>query len=207
MKNYIINWARKLRAIANNGLLYAETIYHKERYEAIMNISIEMFSNASISSEAEIKAIFSNEEGYSTPKIDVRAVVPFENKLLFVNENDDNLWCFPGGWLEIGETIRGTIEKEVLDEAGYKVKASKLLGIYDKDLHEDAPTSPYQVFTVYVLCEILKKETEDLKLETNAAAFFGENEIPIISKNRISIHQVQRMFEYIENGEIFPDFD
>jgi hypothetical protein len=43
-----------------------------------------------------IKELFANETGYATPKVDIRAVVFRDNKILMVRENNDGGWSLPG---------------------------------------------------------------------------------------------------------------
>ena len=82
--------------------------------------------------------------GYATPKIDVRAVVFKDNKLLLAKETQDGLWSIPGGWADIGYSAAENAEKEVLEETGLEVKATRLLALTDGS--KKTPSSSH-VFT------------------------------------------------------------
>jgi ADP-ribose pyrophosphatase YjhB (NUDIX family) len=47
------------------------------------------------------------------------------------NEPGKNLWSFPGGLIELGESIKKTAEREVKEETGLKIKVRKLLDALD----------------------------------------------------------------------------
>jgi len=51
-------------------------------------------------------------------------------KVLLTQRADNGRWCLPGGHMESGESAAETCEREVLEETGLKVRATKLLGVY-----------------------------------------------------------------------------
>jgi 8-oxo-dGTP pyrophosphatase MutT (NUDIX family) len=50
--------------------------------------------------------------------------------VLLIQRSDNGLWAMPGGGLDIGETIAATAERETLEETGYRVRVTGLIGIY-----------------------------------------------------------------------------
>lgn len=93
-----LKWAKELQSIAQAGLTYSKDVYDLERFEMIRNISIDIMSKHTNVSGTLIKDLFANETGYATPKVDIRAVVFRDNKILMVRENTDGGWSLPGGW-------------------------------------------------------------------------------------------------------------
>ena len=59
------------------------------------------------------------------------------------------IWAFPGGKQEQGETRESAVEREVLMETGYKVKAVKQINMR---IHPDTGA-----LVVYHLCELLEE--------------------------------------------------
>jgi mutator protein MutT len=59
------------------------------------------------------------------------------------------VWAFPGGKQESGETRESAVEREVLMETGYKVKAVKQINMR---IHPDTGA-----LVVYHLCELLEE--------------------------------------------------
>ncbi len=92
-----IKWAMELQAIAQAGLAYTDGVYDRERYERLREISAEIMSKKTELSLEKVKDIFCNETGYQTPKIDTRAVIFKDDKILLTHENDGT-WSLPR-WL------------------------------------------------------------------------------------------------------------
>lgn len=51
-------------------------------------------------------------------------------KVLLTQRADNGHWCLPGGHMESGESAAEACEREVLEETGLKVRATRLLGVY-----------------------------------------------------------------------------
>lgn len=91
-----LEWAKELQFIAQAGLTYTKDLFDKERFERIREISAEIMSLQSKLPLSEIKDLFCNETGFQTPKLDTRAAIFKDNKILLVEENDGT-WSMPGG--------------------------------------------------------------------------------------------------------------
>ena len=65
----------------------------------------------------KVKDLFCNETGYQTPKIDTRAAIFKEGKILLVHENNGT-WSLPGGWCDVNVSVTENTIKEVKEEAG-----------------------------------------------------------------------------------------
>ena len=201
-----LNWAKRLQSISQDGLLYSDTPYHKERYEDIREIALEIIAEGA---EADIKILrnlYSKEEGYATPKVDSRGVVFRDNALLFVKERDDDRWSLPGGWYDPYESPSDGVEKEILEESGFKTKATKLLGVYDRSKHAHSHLSQFHLYTLYFKCEIISG-SPSASLETKDVGFFKENEIPNLSLYRVTKGLIRRMFEHGRKPDMPTDFD
>lgn len=90
--------AVEIQSIAQSGLAYTNNAYDIERYNRLREIACEMINLKTDLKLDKIKDLFCNETGYQTPKIDTRAVIFKDNKILLVHENNDT-WSIPGGWL------------------------------------------------------------------------------------------------------------
>ncbi|MBO0911785.1 MAG: NUDIX domain-containing protein, partial [Acidobacteria bacterium] len=69
------------------------------------------------------------------PLIGVGAVVVDRGRVLLVKRGKAPLlgeWSIPGGMLELGETLRAGTEREALEETGLSVRATQLLGVFDR---------------------------------------------------------------------------
>ncbi len=64
-------------------------------------------------------------------RLSVRAIIIYDDKILLNQFNDGEYYNLPGGGLEVGETLRDCVKREVYEESGYTVTTGKLLYIYE----------------------------------------------------------------------------
>jgi ADP-ribose pyrophosphatase YjhB (NUDIX family) len=199
MENKWILYAKRIQAIAQAGLTYAQNDYDVERFQELRDISVAMMADISGEKIPRIQQLFANETGYQTPKVDIRGVIFKDRKILMVRERIDGCWSLPGGWADIGFSPKEVVIKEVREEAGLKVKPVKLLSVWDKKLHPH-PHSPYYTYKFFILCEIVSG-TIAVGMETLDVGFFGRSEIPPLSVERNTASQIETMFDYLDNPE------
>lgn len=96
MNDKWLNWAVKIQSIAQAGLTYSRDPYDKERYEELREIAAEMLAERTDIPTGKIRDLFCNESGYQTPKVDTRAAIFKDGKILLVHENNGT-WALPGG--------------------------------------------------------------------------------------------------------------
>lgn len=166
-------WAKEIQAIAQTGLEYSDDIYDIERFTRLREIACSMLEEPTGLDKGEIYDLFCLDEGYQTPKVDTRAVVVVDNKILLVQENDGR-WSLPGGWMDVTETISSNTEKEAYEEAGRRVKAEKILAVLDRNTHNPG-FSAYTIIKIFVACSDLGGEFK-ANSETIAADFFSLEE-------------------------------
>jgi len=200
-----LKWVHRLQTITQAGLTYTRDPYDRQRYELLQELTAEIAASMAAPSSASWLEIIRAEKGYATPKVDVRAVVEQNGKLLFMRESSDGLWSLPGGWADIGESPSRIAEREVLEETGFEVTASKLLALYDKARHDHPPEFWY-CYKLFVRCE-LRGGAPTRGIETLDTDFFGVSELPPLSTARVTQAQVRRMFEHIARPELATDFD
>lgn len=198
------DWAAQLNAIAQNGLLYSHDPFDIERYISLRNIAAEILEAHTGVDAAQIRDFFAREEGYATPKVDVRGAVFRERTLLFVKERDDGLWSLPGGWADVGESPSEAVVREVVEESGYRARAVKMLAVYDRNKHAHPPI-PHHAYRLFLRCELLSPApAANPEAE---ARFFAEDAIPELSVMRVTREQIARLFEHYRHPEWPADFD
>ena len=147
-----LDWAKELQFIAQAGLTYSKDPFDLERFQRIREISAEIVSRQTGLSFERVTDLFCGETGFQTPKLDTRAAIFQDGKILLVEERDGT-WSLPGGWVDVNQTVKTNTEKEVLEEAGLEVEAVRLLALQDRNLHNRPPYA-YNVCKAFVLCEI-----------------------------------------------------
>jgi ADP-ribose pyrophosphatase YjhB (NUDIX family) len=85
------------------------------------------------------------------------------------------------------------VEREVLEESGFVVRAVKLLAFWDRDKHPHPPI-PFHSFKLVFRCELLGGVATP-SVETSDVGFFAEDEIPGLSLARILPEQIRFVFE------------
>lgn len=205
-----LGWSKRLQAIAQNGLTFADDPFDVERYEALRAVAAEISAEHSNIDHQRLDDLFAAESGYATPKLDVRAVIFRDNRILLVRERSDGGWTLPGGWVDVGDSPSEAIEREVVEESGYRARAVKLLALWDRNKHGHPPLSDH-IYKVIFLCELLDDdqvaEFEDHNIETDGVDFFARENIPALSESRVLPTQIERIFELANDPNAFTEFD
>ncbi|MDN4070348.1 NUDIX hydrolase [Paenibacillus vini] len=188
-----LEWAKQIQAISQAGFAYSKDIYDLERFEMLRDLSVEIMNQYTEVESDKIKTLFASETGYATPKVDVRGVIFEQDKILLVREKLDGDWALPGGWADIGLSPKEVVVKEVKEEAGLEVQPVRLLGVLDKKFHDHPPAASH-VYKMFILCEVTGGEAQ-AGLETLQVGYFGEDELPPLSAERVTLKQIQWLFQ------------
>lgn len=205
MKLKWLEWAKQIQAISQTGLEYSKDVYDLERFEQLRALSVEIMHEYMDIETEKIRTLFANETGYATPKVDIRGVVFKDNKILLVKERMDGAWALPGGWADVGLSPKEVVVKEIKEESGFQVEATRLVGVIDKKFH-DHPPSPFHVYKIFIQCEIIGGEAKE-GVETLQVGFFAEHNLPELSTERNTEKQIRQLFHYLRdpNKEAFCD--
>ena len=84
----------------------------------------EMLADPGRLSADDVEGLFASQYGHATPKLDVRGAVFRDDAILLVEEASDRGWSLPGGWADVGETPSAAVEREVLEESGFRVEVA-----------------------------------------------------------------------------------
>lgn len=188
-----LEWARRLAAIAQIGLEYASDPFDRERYDEIRGIAAAIAAAHTDASAETIAGLFARDEGYATPKIDVRGVVLREGRILLVRERSDGGWTLPGGWADVGDSPTEAVTREVREETGYTVRVTRLLALYDRDAPRHGhPPYAYHAYKAFFLCELTGGEAA-LSVETDGVDFFAPDDLPRLSNMRVTEPQITRI--------------
>ena len=205
MNEALVQWAQRIQALSQTGLTYAKDPYDRARYEELREIAAEMLAAPLGAAPSVIAGLFRAEEGYATPKVDVRGVIIQDGKVLLVRERSDGLWTLPGGWADVGDPPSGAVEREIREESGYEAKAIKLLALYDRNLHGHPPMA-FHVYRAFFLCEIAGG-SPTLSDETDGVDFFALSALPSLSVERVTAKQIARFFDHAHHPDWPTDFD
>ncbi|VGO17642.1 hypothetical protein PDESU_06243 [Pontiella desulfatans] len=201
-----VEWARKVKAIAQIGLEYAADPYDRERYTELRALVAEMMAEASDVPFNQWLDLFEGETGYATPRVDVRGAVFRDGQVLLCRELDDGLWSLPGGWADVNDPPSAAVERELREETGYEVRCTKLAAVLDRDLHYNEDKRPIHTYKLMFLCEIIG-EAGGLDHDIAEARFFPVGDLPPLSRARTLPEQVELMAKHHKNPELPTEFD
>ena len=199
-----LDWAKELQFIAQSALAYCKDSFDIERFQRIREISAEIMSAYSGVPIEKVKELFCNESGFQTPKLDSRAVIFKDGKILLVHEKNGT-WSLPGGWVDALETVKSNTEKEVKEEAGLDVIATKIIAVQDRNKH-NVPPYAYNVCKVFVLCDVVGGYFV-ANNETTEINYFTLNELPLLAEEKTNKEQIAMCFEAYKNPDWQVKFD
>ena len=197
-KEFWLNCAIELQSLAQAGLTYGKDRYDLERYERIREISAEMLSNMADIPVETVKALFCNETGYQTPKLDTRAAVFRDGKILLVQENNGK-WSLPGGWCDVNVSVGENTVKEVKEESGLDVVTERVIAIQDRAKH-NLPEYAYGICKIFVQCRLLGGQFQE-NLETIGFDYFPEHQLPELAMEKNNAEQIAMCFAAYRAGE------
>ena len=103
-----------------------------------------------------------DERTYPTrPFLAVSAAIVRDGKLLVVRRARQpgiGWHTFPGGGVELGETLEAAVEREVREETGLEVKAGPILEVFDRIVRDDAGRVEYHYVLVDFVCRVVGGE-------------------------------------------------
>jgi 8-oxo-dGTP diphosphatase len=70
-------------------------------------------------------------------EICIRAIIQEKGKILVCFHKKENIYFFPGGHLEFGESIPHALKREIKEELGIKIKKFSLIGLVDNFYEEE----------------------------------------------------------------------
>ena len=90
MEDQILEWAKELQSIAQAGLYYGKDVYDQERYQRVREIAAQMLSMRADLPMDKVVEVFCSDICYQTPKVDTRAAIFRDGKILLVREMTDS---------------------------------------------------------------------------------------------------------------------
>jgi len=193
MKEKWLEWACRLQSIAQAGLTFGENRYDLDRYQQIRNLAVEIMHEYTGVSNEKIRDLFASETGYQTPKVDIRASVFMDGKILLVREKIDGAWSLPGGWADVNSSAAESAVRECSEEAGASVTPRRIIAVQLANRHSNT-LYPYTIYKIFVECELISSNFVE-NTETMEAGFFSPDSLPPLSTERNTRDQIEMCFE------------
>ena len=200
-----LEWATRLQSIAQSGLTFGENQYDLDRYQQIRDLSVEILHEYTDVKHEKIINLFASETGYQTPKVDIRAAVFEDDKILMVKEKIDGKWSLPGGWADVNTSVSESAVRECQEEAGAEVKPKRVIAIHHANKQNNF-VYPYTIYKIIVECDLIKYCFEE-NSETLGSGFFSSDNLPELSVERNNLNQINLCFEAKKHKLFEPVFD
>lgn len=195
-----LNEIKRLKSLADTGLLYSKNEYDKERYKELQDISFNLLHKFSGLDIQDLKFLLPQATDYPTAKVDIRGLaISSDNKILLARESADGKWSLPGGWGDIGYSPKETIIKEFKEETGLDVIAERLLAVFDKKMHAHPP-QPFYVYKMVFYCKIISAEITK-GFDVLDVQYFDIENLPELSEDRILKKQVRFLYNKVISGD------
>ena len=127
--------------------------------------------------------------------VSIIPVLP-DGNIVLIRRRDTGKWAIPGGFVDWGENIPTTVQRELKEETGLELVAvSRLIGVYS-EMNRDP-----RVHSICILVEAKAQgdiQVQD-KLEILEVKTFARETIPL---NNLSYDHNQQMQDYLENRNI-----
>jgi ADP-ribose pyrophosphatase YjhB (NUDIX family) len=187
--DHLVQWAIELQALSQAGLAYSTNVYDRERFNRIREIAAEIMSVKTGLSLAQVTDVFCSETGFQTPKLDTRAAIFQDGRILLVRERLGGTWSMPGGWVDVDQSIAGNTVKEVHEEAGLIVTADRLVALLDRNRHNTPPFAQ-GIIKAFVICTV-QGGSFQANSETDASAYFDLDHLPELSVGKNTAAQIR----------------
>jgi len=194
-----------VRALAQNGLTFTRDPFDRERYQELQRLAAELLAGELKIPPERAEALWCGEEGYATPKVDVRGGVFSGDRVLLVRERADGKWTLPGGWVDVNDSPAAAVEREIREESGYQARAVKLAALIDRRRHPHPP-SVHHIYKLMFVCELTGGQATTSS-ETDAVGFFPVAALPALSTGRVLAPQIVRLYEHHLHRDLPAEFD
>ncbi len=95
------------------------------------------------------------------PIVGIGAIIVHGDRVLLVRRATEPLqgeWSVPGGMLELGETLRDGVRREVLEETGLVVEPGEVLDVFDSIFTDGQGRTQYHYVLIDYLCKLISGE-------------------------------------------------
>jgi len=205
----LLELADEIRALATTGLHYTEGVFDRERYAKLLTLASRLAACGAVADAERLELLFrSSDEGYVTPKLDVRLAVFRGDELLLVREQMDGRWAMPGGFVDVGDSPSEAALREAAEEAGVVARVHRLAGVFDTRLQPDCPPHLFHIHKLVFTGLLLDPDAAPRAgSEATDARYWPVAALPELSLGRTLPLHVREALRVARDPFALPYFD
>jgi 8-oxo-dGTP diphosphatase len=138
------------------------------------------------------------------PLVGVGGVVVWEDRVLLIRRGGPPLegeWSIPGGMLELGESLREGVRRELEEETGLAVSVHELIEAFDRVTTDEEGKWRYHFVILDYLCEAVRGESQ-AGSDVTDVAWAQEAELSEYSLTPTVTRVIQKAFEIARGRKI-----
>ena len=167
----------EVRAIARTGLHYSENPFDRERYERLLDLAAQAYSERTALDTPMVRSRFDADVGHMTAHVGVDAAVfDDDDRILLVRRADDDSWGLVSGWEDSNEPPWETAVRELGEEAGVDARVDQLVGVFFREAR--AGEHPHGTVSILYLCSITGGTLRPQPHEVAELAWHHVDDIP-----------------------------
>jgi ADP-ribose pyrophosphatase YjhB (NUDIX family) len=131
-------------------------------------------------------------------------VVDDAGRLILQRRSDNDLWALPGGAMEIGESVAGTVVREVREETGLDVRPEYVIGVYTDPDHVFAydDGEVRQEYSVHCLHGCRRVAADQRRVDRTGQLHAGGSRGPAVASTYSGTHP--RLLSCVKDFGQFP---
>jgi ADP-ribose pyrophosphatase YjhB (NUDIX family) len=209
MRRALLAIADEMRALATTGLHYTEGPFDRERYAKLLELAARLAAEAAGEDPAEIERLFRmSDDGYATPKLDVRLALFRGDEVLLVRESMDGRWSLPGGFVDVGDSPSEAAVREAAEEAGVDARIERLAGVFDTRLQPDCPPHLFHIHKLVFVGKLVDSNAVPRAgSEATDAGWFPLAALPELSLGRTLPLHIREALRVARDPRALPYLD
>jgi ADP-ribose pyrophosphatase YjhB (NUDIX family) len=209
MRRELLAIADEIRALATTGLHYTDGPFDRERYEKLLRLAARLAAHGAAGEPDALESLFrAADDGYVTPKLDVRLALFRSESVLLVRERMDGRWSLPGGFVDVGDSPSEAAVREAAEEAGVSTRVDRLAGVFDTRLQPDCPPHLFHIHKLVFVGRLLDPTAEPRAgSEATEAAFHPLASLPDLSLGRTLPLHIREALRVARDPSALPYFD
>lgn len=120
-----------------------------------------------------------------------------QGRVLLQKRRDNQLWGFPGGAQELGESIADTLRREVCEEVGLQVEPTRLIGVYTSPQFDRTYPNgdAAQMTIIFFECKVIEGALKMQEEEVLEIGWFDFDDLPPMQTCCAAKAQDARVFQ------------